>query len=320
MFLFIVIISHRCFRSRFTYHLICISVFSDLTTDLMLTVNYAYNISNISNAILGQLICKVIISTMSISYGVSTMTLCIIAIGHYLTISKSLESCSPCLRRNAALISELVIVALAILISFPFFNTVISYKDQPTFCDFGPITPNLSIYLIMHSIFFYFIPSVLLVLIYWRIIHKLKRFKRPIRPYRIIFMDRKKRKLIKMLIVITTLDVLITWPCFASTLTVAITRNSLRQLGRINPIYPILTMISLATTVAISIVNPISFFAMDSDIKAISKALLKKWARPFRMGFLSILTICRRHRHIQPISPLRSGWTITEVHSFNPNN
>lgn len=312
LFIIIIITTNRCFRS-FTYRLICVCAISDIVTNIMLTTNYSYNIYNASNVELGKWFCKIVFVTMSISYGVSIMTLCLIAIGHYMRITKSSLIIPPYMRNHGALYSEMIIIAFATSFSYPIFEAVNNYQDKPTFCDFINIDRGVSIYLIFHAFIFYLIPSFLLIIVYYKITCHMKKFNASIGYCRAAYKSRKK--LIKMLITVTTLDVLITWPVFASTFAMAVTQTSIRELNDIKPVYFTLTMLSLTTTVIISIVNPISFLCLDAEIKKGSKEIAWKLAKIFRI--VSILNLCRRHYHIHPISPINT-LTVIEVHAIVP--
>ncbi|RDD36434.1 C-X-C chemokine receptor type 4 [Trichoplax sp. H2] len=278
LFLLIVILKNE-FAHRITYRLITISILSDILTVIMLMTNYTYNLLSTANIQSGRWLCRIIVFVISTSYAISILTLCLLAIGHYIKVAKVRVKVCNLSQQNVILISETVIIITAIAVSYPLLQFVNVYEQEPKFCDIPNITNKVSLYLVTHGVVFYILPSSLLILIYCRIVRYLKRYIQPIEALLITWKDIRRRKLMKVFIVIIMSDVVITLPFFISTMAMAISQQSQRQIRQINSAYFALVFFSFTTTAATSVVNPVLFLWLDRDVNRASKAILTKSIR-----------------------------------------
>ncbi|RDD36433.1 Neuropeptide Y receptor type 1 [Trichoplax sp. H2] len=320
VFLCFVIFSNHFFR-RTTYRLIAVTVISDAITNFMLTINYAFSLLNTHNVVFSRYLCKIVMFIMSTSYAVSIFTLCLIAVGNYIIIKKPLGVFPAFFKPHRTVMLSMASVVIAICISIPLLCIVDVYDDLPIFCDFVHVAnyaSNYTVFLIAHAVVLYVIPSILLIVTYGKIIFQMMRFNQPISSSYQQFKDRKRRKLIKVLSAVTMLDVIITWPCFASTISMAISRYSQRQLGEINATFGILVILSLTTTIAISIINPISFLALDAEIQKGSKYTLKKVIHS--CATLNLLSRFGNQQNQHRIVPIKNKLPNTVINIINRQN
>lgn len=275
IFLLLVILKSGFIR-RTTYRLITIATLSDTVTDIMLTANYTLNIIHDFKVETGKWLCRIIIFTISMSYAVSILTLCLLAIGHYVRVTRINLHCFRLCKDFFIVICEILIFLMAFFMSCPMFVFVNVYRQEPKFCDIPQINQNISIYLTTYSIILYVIPSLLLISIYWKIVRYVGRYIQPLDIASIGRKENRRRKLMKVLTIITISDVIITLPFFAAIMIIAISGQSQRQIRQFNSTYFALVFFSFTTTAAISIVNPILLLWLDRDVNTASKAIITK--------------------------------------------
>ena len=270
-FLLYILIKHEIF-GKTTYYLLRISVTSDIICNF--TTATAYFMSSGAHIFYldGTTLCRCLVLTIFASYGVSMMTLCIIAIDRYFVIVRPLSSFYR--RYKGQFIRGLfALVAIVVFSStFPSFFCVTTYPGDIKFCHLTTVTPAISSYLIISTITLYIIPALTLIIIYSKIIIYMKNY---VRPGEIISNpdgeNHKKKKFIRMLISIATAYLLISWPYFATSLGIAITGRSSRQVRQHGFVYFLLAFFSFSSTTAISILNPFLYFKFDCAIRLKAK-------------------------------------------------
>ena len=272
----LIVISKSGFGRRITYRLITIATIADIITDIMLTANYTLNVIRDFEAETGRWLCRIIIFTISMSYAISIFNLCLLAIGHYLRVTRITLHCFRFCKGYYIIICEILIFLMAFSISFPMFTFIDVYRQEPKFCDIPYIDQKISIYLTAYSTILYFIPSLLLMLIYFKIVRYVGRYIQPIDVASVSRKENRRRKLMKVLTIITVSDVIITLPFFIAIMIIAISKLSQRQIRQLNSTYFALLFFSFTTTAAISIVNPILLLWLDRDVNTASKAIITK--------------------------------------------
>ncbi|RDD36835.1 Somatostatin receptor type 4 [Trichoplax sp. H2] len=261
-----------------TYFLLRISVASDIISNTTTAISYLIVTAIHVTYPLGVILCRIAVFVILSSYGISIMTLCIIAIDRYFAIVKPLSSFY---RRNKfLLIGGLLTVGclLTFSITIPALFFVDVYHDDTKFCDFRNVTPLISFYFTMSTFNLYIIPAVTLATSYGNIIVYMRNYVRPGEDtnFNRAVEDQKRKKFIKALSLIASSYLLISWPFFATSLGMAITGSSLREIRRVGVVYYLLAFFSFSTTTAISIINPFLYLKFDHAIQLKAKSLISQ--------------------------------------------
>ena len=269
--IFYIIVKHKIFRKT-TYYLLRISVVSDIISNS--TTSFAYMIVSVANPSYpdGIALCRVLVFVILSSYGASMMTLCVIGIDRYFAIVRPLSSFYR--QHKYSFIGGLLatggVLTLSITIPALFFPSV--YPDDTKFCDFISVTPLVSFYFTMSTFNLYIIPAITLMISYGKIIFYMRSYVRPGQGVTAADEENeKKKKFIRMLTFIAGSYLLISWPFFATSLGMAITGKSLRQIRQFGVVYYLLAFFSFSTTTAISIINPFLYLNFDHAIRKKAK-------------------------------------------------
>ncbi|RDD37845.1 Neuropeptide Y receptor type 2 [Trichoplax sp. H2] len=275
LFLAVVLSLDKCFNNRI-YRLIRISLISDIISNLTLTINYFFTLTMNTNYRLAKLLCQIIFYTTTSSYGVSIMTLCLIATDRYLVITKPTTRLHLSTQQHFILIGQIFVWIISLTTAVPIINLIDVYQNGANFCDFPIITPAVSIFLYLLTTTLYILPTIIIVFMYRKIILFTRKYIRPINFNHEQEHDHiARRKFVKMLITVTSCYVLMSWPFFATLLGIATTRVPMQRLWSVNQIYFLLAYFSFSVTIAITIINPILYLKFDLRIRKASILLLK---------------------------------------------
>lgn len=282
-----IIRSDRYF-DKMTYHLIQISVISDLISlfcaitgfSLVAGVHIEYDI--------GSVLCKLLLFVIYISYGISITTLCLISIDRYLAIVKPLSVVSRKYKKKLIHLGLYVGCMITLSISLPILIVANVYSNSSKFCDVPNITESTTTYLILQTIFLYILPALILLITYGKIVKFQSAYVQPGQRKNQVLQNGRhlmKKKFIRTLIIITLTYLLTAWPFFATCLGMAITAKSLLQIRTLGLEYYILAFFSFTSTIGISIINPFIYFKFDSNIK---NKLIRKFGHYFSIHLANI--------------------------------
>ncbi|RDD37842.1 Galanin receptor type 2 [Trichoplax sp. H2] len=275
LFLTIVISADKYFHKR-TYHLIRISFISDIISNLIYTVNFGITTDFNINYQFARLLCQITFYFTTSLYGISMLTLCLIAIDRYLVITKPNTRLNNTIQQHFILIGQIIIWTISLLTPIPIFDIVGIYQNQTDACDFPIITSKTSIYLCSITIMLYILPTIVIVFMYGKVILYTKKYIRPVNFNHEQEIDHiARRKFVKMLITITSFNVFLSWPFFATLVGIAITRTPIQYLRKVNQTHYALASASFSVTIAITIANPILYLKFDKHIRRASLLLLK---------------------------------------------
>lgn len=285
--LYLFVVDRDFYKS--TYQVLRVSVVSDIICTITTLVGYLLIAIRGLDYYSGTTMCRLVFYIGFSSYGVSIMNLCLIGIDRYFNI-KGLPPVCHRHKRSILFLAELVIVILALLVTSPTLVYVKVHHNDTLLCDFPVVTPSISIYLISFALIEFFIPSILIVIIYWKIFTLQKNIIRPncqLERFREEESLSRKR-FIKKLLSISISYILITWPFFISLLILAITRQSLMDIRRKNIIHFLILFSSVAVTISIAILNPFIYMKFDRLIRSKAIMLFQRflpdgWIQPRRI-------------------------------------
>ncbi|RDD39691.1 Rhodopsin, GQ-coupled [Trichoplax sp. H2] len=204
-----------------TYILMANMAISDLIT---LVASLAYSIASILswlfNASLSSwpITCRVLSYLITAFHGVSSLSLTAISYDRFNTIVQaSLDQCPPFFRRKKALsivLSSIWIAGMTLALPYPWIITIDS--RLPYICEIGQIinTANLVLYSIS-CLFSTFLPSLIIVILYIKVvlfIHRKWRVSSSLSAKYSKDEENKKKDVLKMLIVTTTIAIIFTLP------------------------------------------------------------------------------------------------------------
>ncbi|RDD37258.1 Pyroglutamylated RFamide peptide receptor [Trichoplax sp. H2] len=268
-FLIYVIMTDAYFK-KLIYHLIMLSIISDIASILAsLSINIQVVLHRIINYSTGIIICKVVMFIMSTSYAISIMNLCLIAVDRYFIIIRPYFRIYRLYKKRIILTCEIILWILSISINAPVIQYITVYRRDPVFCDLSEITISISVYLFAVVFLMYIIPTVMVAVIYWRIIKHQKNYVRPgeTSNQKRHELQTKKRRFIQMLLSITFSYIVSTWPLFATFTGMAITQKSFLQVRDKNLIEFILAFFSMIATTSIAVINPTIYIQFDHNIR-----------------------------------------------------
>lgn len=267
----------RFFR-KIIYYLMLICCVTDLISNTLIAVIYgAFLLSDVSLPV-ASTICKAFSFLIYGSYSVSLLNLSLIAAFRYISVVRAFSTIYLSHKNEFIIISEIIIWVVSFAVGIPDFFHVTARKNKRIMCDFTKISDNISIYLVNYVLINYIIPSVIIIILYWRIIVHQRNYSRPGQPS---VQDKrdvdKKDKLVKSLIWISAFYIASTWPFFALQIAVAITQKTFLDMAYQGEAYFWLSMLSLSTTGVISVINPFLCFKFDENVRCrLKRRLLGK--------------------------------------------
>lgn len=264
------LISSDSYFHKMTYRLIRISVISDLISLITSTCVFTFMATADTGYYARSCLCKLLIVVAYTCYGISMTTLCMISIDRYMGIVKAISSLNH-YRRNRQIIyiGQIVgsIISLCIALPAAFYSDVRATETQ--LCDIPNVTVNVAIYMFFSIILLYFTPTIIMVVNYARIIRYQFNYVQP--GYRDCnehcSNQLKKKKFVRVLIIITSIYLFITWPFFGVLAGMAISGKSLLQLRIQGVGYYVLAFSSFVSTFAINVINPLVYLLFDYNIK-----------------------------------------------------
>ncbi|RDD40855.1 Somatostatin receptor type 5 [Trichoplax sp. H2] len=301
LFMLYIFLVDRHFKTT-TYTLIGISVVSDTISVCSMLVGVCFISDSKLDFIRGQLFCRLTLIIIFASFFVSMMNLCLIGIDRYYSIVKPFSTKYKLRKPYIIGIAEFFFWLLAIVIHLPLYKYVSVYPQDPLLCDFLVITPSISSYLITHAVISFVIPSIILGVVYGKIVIYQKSYRRPGNAIdgRQIEKQSRMKRIIKVLISISVCYIALSWPFFASTVGMAITSKSLMDLRQESSALLLLAYFSVIITLSITILNPLIYLKFDNNIRKRSLFLLNKM-KPRR---------CRGRSRINPTESFRNAYRV----------
>ncbi|RDD42320.1 Neuropeptide Y receptor type 2 [Trichoplax sp. H2] len=265
--------------AKATYCLIRMTVLCDFICNISSIIGYILMTRSKMNYDIGATFCRLLAFIIVSTYGVSMMNLCMISIDRYFAIVKPLSSFYRSYKKKLMRIGQLIAWIVVLAMSSPLIVIVDVYPDETSFCDLPQITTYISAYIYASSIILYCLPTVMLVAVYFRIMQHQRSYVQPgqISNFQIERNRFKRKKLMKMLIIITSTYTITTWPYLSTGFGIATTQKSLRQIRGINFIYYTFVLISFMATIAISVINPLIYFKYDHNIRNRFTTILVRW-------------------------------------------
>ena len=271
---------------KMTYRLIRISVISDLISLISSTIIFAC-MASITRYDINSWLCKVLLTITYSCYGISMTTLCMISVDRYMVIVKPISSRNHH-RRNRLIIyiGQVIGTVISVSISLPTLSYSNVHINEVQLCDVPKMTSSITAYIACYIFILYVTPIVIIVINYAKIIRYQFNYIRPgYQDCQEYCNDQlKKKKFIRILIIITSIYLLTTWPFFCVMAGLAITGKSFLQIRAIGIGYYLIAYCSFISTFAISVINPFIYFQFDYNIK---KRLIAS-CKCFNMGQSSI--------------------------------
>ncbi|RDD38419.1 G-protein coupled receptor 183 [Trichoplax sp. H2] len=268
-FFLLYLISSDSQFNRITYKLIRIAVISDL-----ISLHVSFTVFAITAALktikyyMATVMCQVAIVITYCCYGVSITTLCMISVDRYFAIVRPFSSLYRKYKKRIAYLGQAIGCIISFSVSGPsvlFFGV---YPDKTKICGVPNMNISVSIYFLLVTLFLFIIPLLIIIINYALIIRSLVRHVRPGQLAESSNDDRlKKRKFVRVLITITSIYILSTWPYFASITGMAITRRSIREIGKLGIEIYLMFVVSFFSTFAVNVISPFVYFNFDYNIK-----------------------------------------------------
>lgn len=258
------------FFHRRIYLLMLISTISDASSTIASIVGYSVLADKNLNVQTGSIICKFFLFVISTSYGISMMSLSLIAMDRYFAIVRPFFRFYAIYKNQIIVLTEIFIWILSISVCAPMLAVITSYSEENyIICDFSSMTPSMTVYLVIFVLILYIVPSAFIGIFYWRIIKHQKNYIKPGQTmHKLREQQMKRRKLIRMLISIAFTYILITWPVFASIFGFAVTQTSLQQLRDKNLVLFFLAFFSVSLSASITVINPFIYIKFDDNIRS----------------------------------------------------
>ena len=196
------------------------------------------------------------------------MNLSLIAIYRYLSIVRPFSKIYALYKKQFLITSEILIWMICFGASLPDLLYLETQQTSRKICGYDQITSSFSTLLILFSIFYYVIPSAIIVIFCWKIVIHQRNYVRPGQsPISRQLDATKKDKRIKSIMIISASYVLTTWPLFAVYVGQAISRKTLIQVLAENRVNYWLSMLSISTATIISALNPFLYFNLDENVR-----------------------------------------------------
>ncbi|EDV19467.1 uncharacterized protein TRIADDRAFT_62093 [Trichoplax adhaerens] len=247
----------------------------------------------------GAFMCRMVLFFLFASFGVSMMNLCLIGIDRYFIIIKPLSLFYRNYKIYVLVLGEIAIWISAVATNAPILDYVSVHHSDNLLCDIPNITTSVSVYLVAHATISFIIPTILILLIYGRIISFQKSYQRPGESIKkqIVAEQIKKKRFMKMLTWISVSYVMISWPFFATIFGMAVTQQSTLMIRDSNIVHFLFSFFSVTITTSIVILNPFIYLKFDLNVRNRSLALIRK-LQPFH-------NYSRKHRlvHVTSAEP-----------------
>ena len=263
------------------YRLMLISAFSDVIAVINQLIMYFPNLLGDLNPDQSPIMCKLNFAMSFMSYMVSVYNFCLIAIDRYLIILHPHNRFYNNYKNRIIVVSEITIWLASNSIVIPLFHLLDTNPQEPTICDAVHIDYSMSVYGVLLSVFMYIMPSIVIVLIYYRIIRYQNSYIRPgLATNEEENLQRMKtRKITKKLLNITLGYLISTWPLFMAILIISIEQKSLIALRYEKIGLFILISFLLIGTFSITITTPLLYLKFDENIRLRVWKLLKSYNR-----------------------------------------
>ncbi|EDV25074.1 uncharacterized protein TRIADDRAFT_56623 [Trichoplax adhaerens] len=170
--------SDRHFRSM-TYNLIQISVISDLLSLMGTMTGFTLVAAVKIGYFWGSILCKCLLFTIFISYGVSITTLCMISIDRYLAIVKPISVTTLKYKKRLVYVGQCLGCLITLGIALPILYLANVYREDTKFCDVPNVSVSTAVYLVLQGVFMYLIPMLILVITYGKIVKYQTHYVQP---------------------------------------------------------------------------------------------------------------------------------------------
>ncbi|RDD38418.1 hypothetical protein TrispH2_009763 [Trichoplax sp. H2] len=154
-----------------------------------------------------------------------------------------------------------------IIISGPCVLFLGVYPDETKVCDLPHVNLSTSIYLYFLTLFLFIIPLSIIVINYFRIIRFRVNYIRPGQQADNHSNDRLRRnKFTRVLVTITSIYILSTWPFFVNIIGMAITFKSRREIRKLGTGIYLMSLVSFFSTFAVNVISPFVYIKFDHNI------------------------------------------------------
>ena len=251
------------------YRLMLISAFSDIIAVINQLIMYFPNLLGDLHPDQSPIMCKLNFAMSFMSYMVSVYNFCLIAIDRYLIILHPHNRFYNNNKNRIIVVSEITIWLAANLMAIPFFHFLDTHPQEPTLCDAVHMDYSMSVYGILLTTCMYIMPSIVIVLIYSRIIRYQNSYIRPcLATNEEEDLQRMKtQKITKKLLNITLGYLISTWPSFMAILIMSIEQKSLIDLRQQKIGLFILVSFLLIGSFSITIATPLLYLKFDENIR-----------------------------------------------------
>lgn len=270
-------------RFRLTsYSLLCVCITSDFISNVFSFISNSLFLSSKLPQPVATLICQLFGFVMYTSYGISIMNLCLISIDRYFTLVKPHARFYRVNKNRVLIISQIMIFCISIATAIPVIFFLTARSSDHLLCDFVQHNFSVSIYLILMIMILYLLPSLLLLIVYGRIIAFFRSYIRPgesLTGKNRIGINKTSGctyNITKTFIAISLSYTLVTLPFFILLFALAVAQKSTSQLLKESEIMFWLAMIASSCVINITVINPILYLKFDNNIR---KSLIIKYHR-----------------------------------------
>ncbi|EDV19469.1 uncharacterized protein TRIADDRAFT_62095 [Trichoplax adhaerens] len=269
----------KSFRKT-SYKLMRISVVSDIISTVASLTGYVQIVNRNLNYSGGTLMCRVVLCSLFTSFGVSMMNLCLIGIDRYFIIVRPLSSYYRHNKTSILVIGEIIIWLASASINAPVLIIVGVHQNDTLLCDIPDITPSVSVFMIFHATIVFIIPTIIILILYGKIITYQKSYVRPgeVLQSQAVRNQQKKKQFVKMLTWISVSYITFSWPYFATGFGMAITGQSTLQIRQKSMVNFLFAFFTVTITTSIVILNPFLYIKFDLKVRQKSLALIRRIA------------------------------------------
>ncbi|RDD38420.1 Neuropeptide Y receptor type 2 [Trichoplax sp. H2] len=267
-FFLLYLISSGNHFNHITYKLIRIAVISDLTslhfslivlTTLLLIETVDYQIANI--------LCQNTVVITFCCYGISMTTLCMISVDRYFTVVRPFSLLYRKHKKRIIYLGQAIGCLISLSVSIPCALFLGVYPDEIRVCDFPNVNLPVSIYFHFLTLFLFIIPLSIIIINYSRVILCRVNYIRPGQQTDGHSDDRMRRnKFTRVLVTITSIYILSTWPFFANLIGMSVTLSSAREIRKLGTGIYLMSLASFFSTFAVNVISPFIYFKFDHNI------------------------------------------------------